>query len=910
MTAQRIDSMSSSSDSKRLFLIDGMALAYRVYFAFARNPLINSRGENVSAVYGFTNTLLNILDNEKPEYFAVVFDTPEPTFRHELYSEYKAQRAEMPDDMVEQLPRIREMLDILKIPTIEKPGFEADDIIGTLAKQANEKNLKTIIVTGDKDMMQLVNSKTIVLNPKRGGAEPEWLDENGVKDKVGLPPGKIIDYLALMGDSSDNIPGVPGIGPKTALKLLQQYGDLDGVLKNIENITDKRAHTALAANAESALLSKQLATIHLDVPLEATPTDLRIGEVERDKAFKFFQQMEFRTLADRFAPEKPALKRDYRLVQTPADLAKLVDAIKSAGRMAFDTETTHQDPMRAELVGLSFSMEEGVAWYIPVDGPKEITSDSAPLDLKLVLDSLKPLLEDDHIKKCAHNAKYDIIVLSHYNIAVSGLAFDTMVASYLLDPSARQHNLDALALANFNIKKIPTSAIIGKGAKQITMAQAPIDQVAEYACEDADVTWRLWQNFEPRIAELDLKPLLDEVEMPLVHVLIRMEMNGVAIDELYLARMSKELQADLEALEGKIYEIAGKKFNINSPKQLGVILFDELGLPVVRKTKTGYSTDVAVLEELAGRHELPQKILDYRQLAKLKSTYVDALPRLINPRTGRLHTSYNQTVAATGRLSSSDPNLQNIPIRTEVGRKIRAAFIPTDADYLILDADYSQIELRIMAHLSGDETLSQAFANDEDIHTRTAALVFNIDPREVTADQRRKAKEVNFGIMYGMGAFGLSQRLGITPEEATQFIEAYFTSYPGVQKFMVDIVRQAREQGYITTLLNRRRYIPEINADNRRVRDFAERTAINTPIQGSAADMIKVAMIRIHDRMKKEQLASKMIMQVHDELVFDVLKSELETMKKIVREEMEGAVPLSVPIKVEMSAGDNWLQAH
>jgi len=902
--------MTLPTNNNRLFLIDGMAVAYRMYFAFARNPLINSRGENISAVYGFTTMLLNLLDNEKPDYFAVIFDTPEPTFRHEMYEQYKAQRAEMPDDMVEQLPRLRQMLDILRIPQLEQPGFEADDIIGTLVKKAKEKGIKTVIVTGDKDMMQLVNSDTVMLLPGRGGADPQWLDETGVETKIGLPPCRIIDYLALMGDSSDNIPGVPGVGPKTALKLLLEYGSLENVLKNIENISDKRARTALNGNEESAILSQKLATIHQDVPIAIEPSDLIVGQVDNKQAFDFFQQMEFRSLADRFAPEKPAQKRDYRLLQTPEELDTLVETLKNAGRFAFDTETTHQDPMRAELVGISFSTEAGLAWYIPVQGAHELTSELHPLDLDLVISKLKPLLEDDTIGKAAHNAKYDIIVLSHYHVHVRGLLFDTMVASYLLNPSARQHNLDALALAQFNIKKIPTSALIGKGTKQITMAEAPIDRVAEYACEDADVTWQLWQQFEPQIQDLNLKPLLDDVEMPLIEVLIYIEKNGVAIDELFLARMSKELESDLAKIENDIYQLAGKKFNINSPKQLGVILFEELQLPVVRKTKTGFSTDVSVLEELASRHQLPQKILDFRQLAKLKSTYVDALPRLINPRTGRLHTSYNQTVAATGRLSSSDPNLQNIPIRTEVGRQIRAAFIPTDENHLILDADYSQIELRIMAHLSTDETLINAFLNDEDIHTSTAARVFSIEVDKVTADQRRKAKEVNFGIMYGMGAFGLSQRLGISSDEATQFIEAYFTNYPGVQKFMVDIVRQAREKGFVTTLLNRRRYIPEINSDNRRVRDFAERTAINTPIQGSAADLIKVAMIHIHKRMQKERLRSKMIIQVHDELVFDVEISELEAMKKIVREEMETAIDLKVPIKVDMGSGANWLQAH
>ncbi|MBN1562164.1 DNA polymerase I [candidate division KSB1 bacterium] len=900
----------SRSSNKRLFLIDGMALAYRVYFAFARNPLINSKGENVSAVYGFTQTLLNLLDSEMPDYIAVVFDTPEPTFRHELYAEYKAQRAEMPQDMVDQLPRIREMLDVLKIPLIEKPGFEADDIIGTCARVASQQKIDTVIVSSDKDMLQLVNEQVKILNPRKSGDEAEWLDVKGVEDKIGLPPDKIIDYLALMGDSSDNIPGVPGIGPVSALKLLREYGSLQGVLANIDNVTDTRARSALQKNPASALLSKELTAIHCDVPLDFLPADLVVGTVDRGRVFEFFQNMQFRTLADRFAPAQPKMKRDYRLIQTENELNELIQRLQVLEKLAFDTETTHQDPMRAELVGLSFSYEDGVAYYIPVQGSGQLMSDVKSLKIDVVLADLKPIFENENIGKCAHNAKYDIIILSHYGITVRGLLFDTMVASYLLDPSARQHNLDALALAHFNLKKIPTSHIIGSGANQISMDMASIEEVAEYACEDADVTWRLWGLLQPMVEEKELLPLLQDVEIPLIHVLVAMERAGVAIDKPYMARISKELQRELATVENTIYELAGVKFNINSPKQLGKILFEDMGLPVIRKTKTGYSTDVSVLEELAKEHELPKQILEFRQFAKLKSTYVDALPRLMNPRTGRLHTSYNQTVAATGRLSSSDPNLQNIPIRSEIGRSIRAGFVATDERHILLDADYSQIELRIMAHLSGDATLRDSFAKDEDVHRRTAALVFDVEPAEVTEDQRRKAKEVNFGIMYGMGAFGLSQRIGISADEAAQFIGAYFANYPGVQKFMVDIVHQARNKGYVTTLLNRRRYIPEINSDNRRIRDFAERTAINTPIQGSAADMIKVAMIRIQRQIEKQGLGSKMILQVHDELVFDAVKSELPLLQDLVKKEMENAIPLDVPIRVEMGTGSNWLKAH
>ncbi|NOY57628.1 MAG: DNA polymerase I [Calditrichaeota bacterium] len=899
-----------AKNQKRVFLIDGMALAYRAFFAFFKKPLTNSKGENVSAVYGFTTVMLNILDNEKPDYFAVVFDTPEPTFRHKLFKEYKAQRAEMPEEMIDSLPRIRQMLKILNIPVLEKPGFEADDVMGTLAKRAEAEGLQTVLVTGDKDLMQLVSPQTLFFNPQKKGGKTEWLDEKSVREKIGIPPEKIVDYLALMGDSSDNIPGVPNIGPVTAAKLLNEYGSLESVLQNADKIANKRIRKSLQENVELAHLSKELATIHCDIPLDLEPSELVIGEADTDAAVAFFQEMEFRGLRDRFARGQSLIKAEYHLVNSADKFCELVENLNKLDRFVFDSETTSVDPMRARLVGLSFSWQDGVAYYVPVKGPVDLTSETEVLDLHLVLEQLRPVFENERIKKCAHNAKYDMLVLKQHGVPVRGLELDTMVASYLINPSLRQHNLDSLSLSYLNFKKIPTSTLIGKGKNEITMDQVPVEKVSQYACEDADITWRLRNALEPKLREGNLEKLLQEVEIPLIDVLLQMEQNGVKLDEMFLAKMSRELEGELFRLEGEIYNLAGQKFNINSPKQLSVILFENLKLPVVRKTKTGYSTDVTVLEELAKQHDLPQKILDYRQLAKLKSTYVDALPRLVNPKTGRLHTSYNQTVTATGRLSSSDPNLQNIPIRTEIGRRIRRAFIPTNEDYIIVDADYSQIELRIMAHLSKDETLMASFLHNEDVHRRTAALVFNVAPEQVTADQRRKAKEVNFGIMYGMGAYGLAQRLGISAEEADAFIKAYFVSYPGVQKFMLDIVEKAREDGYVTTLLKRRRYIPEISSDNRRIRDFAERTAINTPIQGSAADMIKVAMINIHRRIQKESLQAKMILQVHDELVFDVPKEELDSIKQIVQSEMENAMKLDVPVKVEVGAAGNWLDAH
>ena len=898
-------SMQSDQNPKRLFLIDAMALAYRTYFAFMQNPLTNSKGENVSVVFGFTNILLNVLDKEKPEYFGVVFDTPEPTFRHKLYNEYKAQRAEMPMDMVEQLPRIQQMLDILNIPSVSKPGFEADDVMGTLAKKAESHGIQTVLVTGDKDLMQLVSPLTVIYDPKKSGQEPEWMDISAVEARIGLPPEKIADYLALVGDSSDNIPGVPGIGPKSAVPLLQEFASVDDILNHVDNIESSRARKCLIENGHLAKLSRELTVIDCRVPLDLEPTDLVLGTPDNLKAVAFFQEMEFRSLADRFAPEGKKIAKQYNLVDSEETFSQFIERLAKVRSFAFDTETTSVDPMNAELVGLSFSWREGEAFYMPV-----MATESRVLDKQLVLERLRPILENKEIKKCGHNGKYDMLVLAQEGVNVQGFDFDTMVASYLLNPSGRQHNLDSLSLKFLNLKKIPTTDLIGSGRNQITMDRVPVEKIKDYACEDADVTWRLRQILAPKLVELGLQKLFEDVEMPLVGVLLIMEQNGVALDEIYLARMSEELNTELKRLEKTIYKLANGPFNINSPKQLADILFEKLKLPPSRRTKTGYSTDVSVLEDLSRSHELPRRILEYRQLAKLESTYVDALPKLVNPRTGRVHTSFNQTVAATGRLSSSNPNLQNIPIRTEIGRRIRGAFLSSSSDHVLLDADYSQIELRIMAHLSRDDTLRNSFLNGEDVHTRTAALVFNVDAADVTKDQRRQAKVVNFGIMYGMGAYGLAQRLGIPADEADAFIKTYFASYPGVQEYMIDIVRQAREKGYVTTLLNRRRYLPEISSDNRRMRDFAERTAINTPIQGSAADMIKVAMIEIQHRLQKEGYNSKMILQVHDELVFDVPKNELAEMKELVRTAMEDAIELIVPIRVDIGVGVDWLQAH
>ena len=907
----------SEQKGQKLFLIDGSALAYRSYFAFIQNPLINSRGENTSAIYGFIRTLFKIFDEEKPDYIAVVFDTSEPTFRHKAYKAYKATREKMPDEMSEQLPILRQVIEALRIPIIEVPGYEADDILATLALKAKERGLQVFLVTSDKDLMQLVDSDIKIYNLRRRIDEAEILGPPEVEEKMGVPPEQIRDFLALVGDSSDNIPGVPKVGKKTAQSLLREYRSLDNLLDHLDEVTSNSVRESLRQNTEQARVSQQLVTLDTNVPIDLDLDQLRLKEPDQQKTLELFTRLEFASLMDRIAGETKIDTTHYHTVRDEPQLRALVDKLKQAGHFTFDLETTSQNPMMAEIVGFSFSCKEGEAFYVPVSAPPEGADPYAHLTMQPkqggeidLREALGPILTDESLAKNAQNAKYDILVLSQYGIRVRGLRFDTMLASYLLNPTGRQHNLDLLALEHLNIKKIPTSELIGKGKKQISMRDVPLNLVARYACEDADVTERLRRLFEPRLKEAGLWELFQEVEIPLITVLVHMEETGVALDRPYLEAMSRDMEQQLRALEETIYEMAGERFNINSTQQLARILFEKLKLPTGRRTKTGYSTDAAVLEKLAKDYELPRKLLEYREISKLKSTYVDALPRLINPRTGRVHTSYNQTVAATGRLSSSDPNLQNIPIRTEIGRQIRRAFIPGKPGWKILDADYSQIELRIMAHLSKDENLIKAFQNGEDVHRATAANVFGVPPDEVTPELRRRAKEINFGIMYGMGVYGLAQRLEITPEEAQTIIQEYFVKYPGVNDFIIRTLNEARQKGYVTTLLNRRRYLPEILSENRRVREFAERTAINTPIQGTAADMIKVAMIRIDRRLQEEKLQSKMIMQVHDELVFEAPEEELETLRALVAYEMANALKLDVPIKVDIGIGNNWLEAH
>lgn len=909
----------AESKSPKLFLLDGSAIAYRSYFAFLKNPLISAKGENTSAAFGFARTLLKIIDDEQPDYLAVVFDTPKPTFRHKMYAEYKATREKMPDDMVDQLPRVRQVIETMGIPILEMPGYEADDIIGTLAKRSEQADFQTYLVTGDKDFMQLVTSKTWIYNLKKISEAPEIYTPDNVKDKMGVPPERVIDLLALMGDQSDNVPGAKGIGPVTAIKLLIEFGSLTELLSRIDEIKKPAQRNSLQENRDLVELSKELVTIDTNVPVELDWESLKYEEKNNKEVFQLFKELEFNSLLERFSSDSVKIVTDYRIVDTLEGVEKLADDLRKAGEFTFDLETTDVDPLRAEIVGFAFSMESGKAFYVPVcdsattgktAGLFDDDHDEGKLAIKPVLVRISPLLIDESLKKSGQNIKYDMLVLTNYNIFVKGVNFDTMVASYLVNPDKRQHNLDALALEYFNYTKVPTSDLIGKGKNQITMAEVPVEKVANYACEDADMTQRLKELFLEKLEENNLVELFNKVEIPLINVLLEVERTGVSINEKFLAEMSVRLDKEMKAILKGIEKYAGTAINLNSPKQLSELLFEKMKLPVIKKTKTGYSTDVTVLEELAKQHELPAQILEYRQLTKLQSTYVLALPKLINPRTRRLHTSYNQTVAVTGRLSSSDPNLQNIPIRTELGRQVRKAFVVRNKEHVLVDADYSQIELRVMAHLSQDANLMSAFTSDQDIHQQTAALVFGLSPEEVSSEQRRQAKAINFGIIYGMGPFGLATRLDISQGEAQMFIDSYFLQYPGVKKYIEQTIVDARKKGFVTTLLGRRRALPEIQSDNRRQREFAERTAVNTPIQGTAADLIKVAMINIHRRIMNEKLAMRMIMQVHDELVFEVPKAELDYAQKMIREEMEGAFELTVPLKVDMGVGENWLEAH
>ena len=901
---------------KTVYLIDGSAMFYRAYFAFIRNPLINSKGEDTSATFGFVNSLLKIIKDETPDYIAIAFDTKEDTFRHEMYDEYKSTRAKMPEELVVQLPRIRESAEALNIPAIEKIGFEADDIIGTLAKEAEKKGCDVFMVTGDKDFFQLVNDNIKVYNPKSSTGNPEIFGREEVKAKFGVYPELVIDKLALMGDSSDNVPGIPGVGPKSADALLEQFGSLAEVLKRHEEIKAKGLRSKVAENIEKAKLSKELVIIKTDVALDVKLDDLKKRDFNYELSKKLFMELEFGRILREVTgdtpeiseqkPEQKATKVDYKCVESLKELKTLIAELSTRKEIAVDTETTSLNSLEAELVGVSICDKAGQGYYIPVG---HTHNPEKNLPLEETLQEIKKLFENPKVQKFGQNIKYDLQVLHRYDIDIKPIGFDTMLGAYVIDPSAREKGLNFLALKHFDYKMMPISDLIGSGKNQKTFDIVPTEKATFYAVEDADYTYRLRGVMAPQIADLEMEHLYYDIELPLLRVLSDMEEAGIKVDTKFLAKLSKEMDGSLEKLIKEIYKIAGGEFNINSTQQLSHILFDKLNLPTKGKTakKTGYATDVKVLEELSKLHELPKLILDYRQLTKLKNTYIDAIPKLVSKTTGKVHTSFNQTIAATGRLSSTDPNLQNIPVRTEEGRQIRKAFVPSDKDHTLLVADYSQIELRILAHYADDKTLIKAFQDNEDIHSRTAAEVYGVKIDEVTADMRRAAKTANFAIIYGVSAFGLSQQSELNLDESKIFIETYFDRYPGIKDYMETMKDFARQKGYVTTYFKRRRYLPDIKSKNYNVRQFAERIAINTPIQGTAADMIKIAMLKIHEKMSG--MRSKMVLQVHDELVLDVYKEELDKVQKIVKDGMEKAVKLAVPIKVDIGSGDNWLDA-
>lgn len=930
---------------KKLFLLDAYALIYRAYFAFANNHRYNSKGLNTSAMFGFTNTLLEVLNKEKPTHIAVVFDTPAATARHEEFTDYKAHREEMPEDLALSIPYIIRIIEAFDIPVIMSDGYEADDVIGTLAKKAEKQGFVTYMMTPDKDFGQLVDENILIYKPARlgNGAEIMGVKEVCAKFEV-QTPDQVRDILGLWGDSADNIPGIPGVGEKTAKELIKQFGSIENLLENTDKLKGK-LQERVREHGDKAILSKRLATIWIDAPVELEEDKLIRTEPNKDLIREVFTELEFRTLMQRLlgetitAPATPKaakpkdenqlglfggdseptkeaeavnnfktvndVEHNYILADTPEKRAALIAELSAAKSFCFDSETTSLDELSAEIVGLSFSLKEHEGYYVPVP------ADQA--EALAVINEFKGVLENEAIEKTGQNIKYDLSVLANYGVNIKGPLFDTMIAHYLIQPDNRQRSMDALAQTFLGYTPIKIEELIGKkGKNQGSMRDVEVEKIKEYAAEDADITLQLRNILEPQLQTTGTRKLFDEVEMPLVPVLADMEREGVNMDTKVMADFSAMLQNDITTFENEIYELAGEKFNLNSPKQLGDILFVKLGIDdKAKKTATKqFATGEDVLTKLINKHPIVQKILDYRTVQKLKSTYADSLPTLINPKTNRIHTSFNQTVAATGRLSSNNPNLQNIPIKTEKGRELRKAFVPRGEGYTMVSADYSQVELRIIAHLSGDVGMIDAFKNGVDIHAATAAKINGVELANVTGEMRRNAKAVNFGIIYGISAFGLSEQLQISRSEAGEIIKQYFISYPQLKEYMDSSIEKARETGYTETILGRKRVLLDINSTNATVRGYAERNAINAPIQGTAADIIKVAMINIHKELVRLNTKSKMVLQVHDELVFDVHESELEMIKPLIKDRMMNAVQLSVPLEVEVGVGKNWLEAH
>ncbi|MBI9085567.1 MAG: DNA polymerase I [Desulfobacterales bacterium] len=885
------------------YLIDGSAYIYRAYHAI--RSLTNSKGLPTNAAFGFARMILKLMEERSPVYMAICFDVKGPTFRHQRYADYKANRPPMPEDLAVQIPWVKKIVEGLRIPVVEQSGYEADDLIGTLALQAQAAGFSVVMVTGDKDFHQLVTDRATVYDPMK----EKVFDMAEIREIYGVEPAQLIDVMGLSGDSADNIPGVPGIGPKTALDLIHTFGSMDTLFQRLEEIRSPKQREKLAANKDLALLSRELVTIDTAAPAVFDAEAFKLPAPDRNGLGTLFGELEFRQLQRAFPPVQDLSGKNYRAVLNPGDLDELIGRLRAARRFALDTETTAINPMRARLVGLSFAVAPHEAWYVPCGHDPLVVAGQLPLET--VIDRLKPVLEDPALEKIGQNIKYDWIVLARHGVSLAGVTRDTMLASYLISPAKRAHGLDQIALDYLDHQTIKYQDVTGKGRDAVTFDQVPMEKAVPYACEDADLTLMAHDILMPLLEERGLDNLFASVEMPLVPVLMAMEMAGIAVDSDRLRALSKSFEAQLETIEAQIYTLAGETFNIKSSQQMGHILFEKLGLPVQKKTKkkTGYSTDVDVLTALADQHELPALVLRHRTLAKLKSTYTDALLDLVHPDTGRIHTSFNQTVTATGRLSSSDPNLQNIPVRTEEGRQIRGAFVPRPG-WILMSADYSQIELRILAHCSEDPLFMDAFEKGEDIHARTAAEVFEVFPSFVDAELRRQAKAINFGIVYGMSAFGLSRQLNISRKMAQTYIDHYFARYAGVKAYMDRAIADAARLKQTSTLLGRIRPLPDIDSTNRTVRQFAERIAINTPIQGTAADLIKLAMIRVAEGLARNHLRSVMLLSVHDEILFEVPPEEEDRVRLLVTQVMEGVWDLKVPLKVNIDTGPTWADAH
>lgn len=901
------------AQNKTFYLIDGSSYIYRAFYALSR--LTSPTGMPTQAVYGFAQMLVKVLREQHPDYVCVVFDAPGPSFRHEMYDQYKANRQKMPEDLVVQVPYIKNLVSYQGIPQLERQGYEADDLIAALTHWGREQGLEVVIVSGDKDLLQLVEDPHVrQWDPQRDLV----LQEQQVFERFGVTPRQMKDLLALMGDSSDNVPGVKGVGEKTAKQLLQEWGSLDAIFAHLDEVKSPAVRKKLEQNRDLAYLSQELVAFKEDMDMGQALQDFSVGSPAKEELLGLYQELGFKSLLQSLREEwgvdppvaaaqlRSPRRRDH-IIATEQEFSELLDALGKQERISVDLETTSPDPMRAELVGIALSWEDHVGCYLPVAHTGK--NSQQQLDAQRVLSALQPILSRQRPGKVGQNIKYEWVVFKRHGIELQGIVFDTMVANYLLDPGKYSHSLDNIAREHLGETMISYTDVTGKGKAQIGFAEVDVAQAAEYACEDAEVTWRLAPILRRKLVEQNLQELYETLELPLIEVLAKMEYHGILVDAGQLRVLSKELDAAMERKAAVIYELAKEEFNIQSPKQLAGILFEKLGLRVVKRTKSGPSTDMSVLEELAAEHPIAEQVLAYRSLAKLKGTYADALPKLIHPQTGRIHTSYNQTVAATGRLSSSEPNLQNIPIRTAEGRRIREAFVAAPG-HVLLSADYSQVELRILAHYSQDQRLVEAFREGADVHRRTAAEMFGIPPHEVTPEMRRQAKTINFGIIYGMGAFGLARRLGVNNKTAKEAIERYFEHYQGVRQFIDQVIRAARKSGYCETLLGRRRAIPELHSRNRTVRQQGERLAVNTPIQGTAADLIKKAMLEIHRALQKSAARTLMLLQVHDELVFEVPEAELDAVRGLIKDHMEKVLSLSVPLEVDMGWGRNWTEAH